>query len=316
MRHRVYSCAVLLLLLFGCSSSVGLPDPPPETGEQKENLCIGLALYGVENDYMIRFATAAARYAEEQNIELELYAGDYDAATQIGQIESMIEHPVDGIILVPQSAVDSVSCVDKAAEAGIPMISVNTRVEHEKLASHIGSDDVEAGKRLMEETAKALHGQGVAAVLEGPVGQSAQIDRREGIREVLQTYEDIQVVSCKTANWSEREAQVVVRKWLETFDRLDAIAAESDSMALGAVSVCRELGRNDIVIVGIDGSQEGIRAVERGEMLATVFQNAEEQAQTALRVIQDAVEGRAVEPEYRVPLETVRKSNAKDFLTE
>ena len=133
---------------------------------------------------------------------------------------------------------------------------------------------------------------------------------------MLQTYEDIQVVSCKTANWSEREAQVVVRKWLETFDRLDAIAAESDSMALGAVSVCQELGRNDIVIVGIDGSQEGIRAVERGEMLATVFQNAEEQAQTALRVIQDAVEGRAVEPEYRVPLETVRKSNAKDFLTE
>ena len=319
MKHKllpVVLIASLLLLLPGCGGSPATSRSLPEEAEPDDVLCIGVALYGVENDYMIRFASAASQYAKEQNIELELYAGDYDAATQIGQIEEMIDRHVDGIILVPHSAVDNSSCVDKAAEAGVPIISVNTRVEHEKLAAQIGSDDVEAGKLLMQETAKALDGQGVIAILEGPIGQSAQIDRREGMKKALQSYENIQVISCKTANWSELEARVVVQKWLETFDRLDAIIAESDSMALGAVAVCREQNREDIIIFGIDGSREGVSAVQRGEMWMTIFQNAEEQAQTALRVIQAAIAGERVDAEYWVPLEIVTKDNAADFWQE
>lgn len=263
---------------------------------------------------MVRLAEAASQYAQEKGIRLTVYTGDYDASTQLDQIEAMIRRGLDGIILVPQSEESSRACVDRAVEAGIPIISVNTRVDHEGLAASVGSDDREVGRLLMDEAARALGGTGEIAILEGPVGQSAQIDRRAGIRKALQPYAGIHVLSCKTANWSTLEARILVEKWLDTFERLDAVIAESDSMALGAAAVCRERGRDDILIFGTDGSPAALEAVARGEMRMTVFQNAREQARTALDVICAAVAGEAVESEYWIPLEVVTADNVQEFL--
>lgn len=319
MRRRILGAILCLnlCLLAGCGTPVPNGSGMSQTGSGAQtddnSLCIGITLYGLENDYMVRFATAVTEYAKQQNVELELYAGNYDASTQISQVEQMIEDQVDGIILIPQSSVDCVSCVDKAVEAGIPIISVNTRVANDQLTSYIGSDDTEAGKILMEKTAEALEGSGTIAILEGPLGQSAQVERRNGIQEQLQDYPDIQVISCKTANWSELEAQVVAQNWFNTFEHLDAIVAESDSMALGAAAVAEEMGYNDMVIVGVDGSYAALEAIQQGKMQMTVFQNAEAQAKKALDVIQSAIEGEDVQPEYWIPLEIVTKDNVKDY---
>lgn len=315
MKRWVWMLFLTTLLLTGCS--VESPDEESSHQEpQARTPHIGAALYGVENDYMVRIASAISQYAEERRIQLELYEGNYDAATQLTQIETMLSEGVDGVILIPQSAKDSVVCVDRAVTAGIPIISVNTRVEHPGLTSRVGSDDMEAGRMLMRETAEALHGAGTVAILEGPPGQSAQLERREGMREALQEYPDILVISCKTANWSELEARIVVQKWLDTFEDLDAIIAQSDSMALGAATVCGEQGREDIVIVGMDGTPEAVRAVREGSMRMTIFQDAEEQARMALDVICSAVAGESVEPEYWIPLEMVTKNNAEDLWKE
>lgn len=318
MRQRIGILLLVLCLLAGCgvSDQNGSGTISQGSSEPRGNnsLCIGITLYGLENDYMVRFATAVADYAEEQGIELELYAGNYDASTQIRQVEQMIEDQLDGIILIPQSSADCVSCVDKAVEAGIPIISVNTRVANDRLTSYVGSNDTEAGEILLRETAKALGGRGAVAVLEGPIGQSAQVERRNGIQQELQKYEDIQVLSCKTANWSELEAQVVVQKWLNTFEELDAIIAENDSMALGAVDVAEKQGKDDLVIVGVDGSQEALEAVQQGKMQMTVFQNAEAQAETALNVIRDTIAGKPVKSAYWIPLKVVTKENVTEYL--
>lgn len=303
--------AFLLALISACFA--WMPIAWAEATSE-DTVCIGMVLYGMENDYMLRLAGEASQYANEKGIKLTIYTGDYDAATQLIQVEAMISNGIDGIILVPQSVDSSTACVDRAMEAGIPIITLNTRVSHPGLTCRVGSDDREAGRLLMSEAANALGGEGVIAILEGPVGQSAQLERRAGMREALQPYEGLHIASCKTANWSSLEARIMVEKWLETFETLDAIIAESDSMALGASAVCREHGRDDILIFGIDGSAAALEAVARGEMRMTIFQNAGEQAKTALDTICAAVSGEPVEPEYWIPLETVNADNVQEYL--
>ena len=73
MKHKLLPVVLIasLLLLPGCGGRPATSGALPEEAEPDDVLCIGVALYGVENDYMIRFASAASQYAKEQNIELE-----------------------------------------------------------------------------------------------------------------------------------------------------------------------------------------------------------------------------------------------------
>src|SRR5256885_3841709 len=64
-----------------------------------------------------------------------------------------------------------------AVKAGIPVVGSNTRVQGEVLTSYVGNDDVVAGRMQAEALMKAIGGKGNIVVIEGPIGQSAQIER-------------------------------------------------------------------------------------------------------------------------------------------
>ena len=371
---------LLVLLLAGCGASAGKgahnstssatgqtekkndPDALPGSaghadtsisrGETSDGtLRIGVAVYSLQNEYMKRFAASASEAAEKAGITLKIYDGNYDAGLQVTQIEEMIESGVDGILLNPEDADESAACVDLAQEAGVPVIAVNTRVNSDKIASYVGSDDEEAGRLLMQRVADALGGSGNVVILEGPIGQSAQRERLAGMKEILRKYPELKVISCKTANWSRLEARGVMEKWLGIFDRIDAVAAENDDMALGAADAVAEKRSSDaaagnsssdvatdaatekrssdaamekrtsdiaaekndsenssgadLVIVGIDGSEDAVRAVENGQMTATIFQNAEAQGETAVQVMSELLQGNRIEKEYLIPFELI-----------
>lgn len=282
-------------------------EPETKTETETEKQRFGITLYSLQNEYTVRFANAAADYAEEKGIELQIYDGNYDAEIQITQVKRMIKDGVEGLILNPQDAVKCSECVDVAVEAGIPIIAVNTRVENDGITSYVGSDDVKAGEMILEKTAEELDGVGNVVLLEGPVGQSAQVDRLEGIKNILRKYPKLHVIGDKTANWSKLEAQTIMDNWLDVFDRIDAVVAENDDMALGAVQSIKDAGLTpgkDIQVVSIDGSEEAQAAVKEGTILMTVYQDAEEQARVAIDTLLLALKGEDVSSEYLVPFTT------------
>lgn len=293
-------------------SGCAIQEKQPESVTEMENLDeivsdavqVGVTLYSVQNEYTKRFADAIQEQAEQMGIEVQLYDGNYDASRQNAQVEEMIQNGVEGILIIPQDSEDCVEAVERACEAEIPIVAVNTRVHSEKISSYVGSNDTEAGELVAESIAEALNGSGNVVILEGPIGQSAQQERLEGIKSVLAEYPDLHVIGNKTANWSRLEAQSVMTKWLQTFDKIDAVIAENDDMALGALDAIRETDK-EIYVVGIDGSEEGIQAVEEGRMYMTVFQDAESQSQRALEVILKCINGEAVEESFWIPLKKI-----------
>lgn len=324
MKKNILGIALSVVLATGLLAGCGAkPEKETTTGgtekettETKENKSsktkIGITLYSLKNEFTVRIANAAQAKAEELGVELMVYDGDYDPATQISQVETMIAEGMDGIILNPQDADACSPCVDKAVEAGIPIVGVNTRVNNDKLTSYVGSIDVTAGEMEMQKIVDMLDGKGKIVIIEGPMGQSAQIERREGIQNILAKYPDIEVLAEKTANWSRSEGMTVMENWLQAFDDIDAVVAENDEMALGAREAIKASGK-EIPAIGVDGITDALKAVEEGNLIASIFQDGAGQGSKAVEALVAAIKGETVEKDYWIDFEEVNKENVAEF---
>jgi len=316
MKKKVLSvmlCVGLVsTMLFGC----GAADKDAQKEQPKDNsedkIKFGITLYSLKNEFTVRIANAAEAKAKELGIELVVYDGNYDPSTQISQIETMISDGCDGIILNPQDAEACAPCVDKAEAGGIPVVGVNTRVESDKLTSYVGSEDVKAGEMEMQKIAELLEGKGNIVIVEGPMGQSAQIERRKGIQNILDKYPDIKVLAEKTANWSRSEGMTVMENWLQAFDEIDAVVAENDEMALGAREAIKAAGK-DIPAIGVDGITDALNAVAEGNLVASIFQDGAGQGSKAVEVLYEVVKGNEVEKNYWIDFEEVNMDNVAEF---
>ncbi len=315
--------AIMLTTFAACSSSTSqstaestkASDTTQATETTKpadKKIVVGMTLYSLKNEFTVRLSNAAKKKAEELGVELKIYDGNYDPNTQINQVETMISDGVDAIILNPQDAKACAVAVDKAAAANIPVIGVNTRVDSDKLTSYVGSKDVYAGELEMQAIADKLGGKGNIVILDGPLGQSAQLERSQGIQNVLKKYPDIKVLAEKTANWSRSEAMTVMENWLQAFDKIDAVVGENDEMALGARQAI-EAKKLDIPTIGVDGITDALNAVEKGTLIASIFQDGAGQGSKALEIAVAKAKGENIDKEYWIDFEPVTKDNVAEF---
>ncbi len=249
---------------------------------------------------------AAAKY---DNIEFIYQDAKYDAATQMNQMENLIVQGVDAVVVMPVDTKASVPMVEKAVEAGVPVISVNRKLENQEIAtSYVGSDSVESGEILMQQMAKLLDGEGNIAILEGGMGHEPQILRQRGIMNILENYPDIKIVADQTANWYRDQAMSVTENWLQSNLDLDAIVCHNDEMAIGALKAAQDAGvADDLLIAGIDATPEALEYVESGDLAFTVFQDAKGQGRESINTAVKVVKGQEVPAEVMIPYELVTK---------
>lgn len=300
---------------------------------------IGAAVYGLKAEFMQLWVGAIKAHPAVRSGQaaITVFDGQYDALTQSNQFDSMITQRFDAIIFVPIDAQAGADAVAKAKAANIPVIGSNTRVVGNDLTAFIGSDDVKAGMMEAEAVVKAMGGKGNLVLIEGPVGQSAEIDRGKGNREVLGANPGVKVLEHKTANWSRAEAQSLMENWLTAHPgQIQGVIGQNDEMALGALQAIKAAGMDPkkIPLAGIDGVSDAILAVKAGEMVS-ILQDANAQAQGALDVALRRLVGESYQPageawkeyasqmpwnggmatEYSVPWTPVTAGNADALLT-
>ena len=275
-----------------------------EGGGEQDTYKIGAAVYGLRAEYMRLWTTALERHPDVQSglIDVTVFDGQYDASVQQSQFETMVTQGFDGIIFVPIDVEAGAAAVATASAADIPVVGSNTRVNSDQLASYVGSDDVQSG--YMEATAvlEGIGGEGNVVIIEGPIGQSAQIQRREGNMMALEEYPDVEVLEMQTANWSRAEALDLMENWLNAHPgRIDGVIGQNDEMALGAIQAIEQAGLNvnDFAIAGIDGVTDAMLAVKDGKM-DSILQDATAQAQGALDVLMAQIVGSDWEPKAAV----------------
>lgn len=272
--------------LFAATALVGLMTAPAVA--QDDPLKIGAAVYGLQAEFMQIWSEALEEHPAVQSgmVDLTIFDGRYDALVQQEQFETMATQGFDAAIFVPIDIEAGAEAVRIADEAGIPVVGSNTQVNSDLLTSYVGSDDVQSGYMEAKIVLDAIGCEGNVVIIEGPIGQSAQIQRLEGNQKALAECPDVTVLEQQTANWSRAEAQTLMENWLTAHpDQIDGIIGQNDEMALGAIEAVKAAGLDvaDFAIAGIDGVTDALNAVKAGEM-SSILQDARAQAQGALDV--------------------------------
>ena len=316
-----------LSLLAACGSSASstksAPDASGSTAESTgaaspkgEKYVIGCTVY-----YMSEFVTLMTEgikaEAEEQGAELVLLDADNDAQKQISQIENLIAQEVD-VLLV--AAVDSdaiVPALEMAENASIPLVGLNMLINTDEDYYYAGPNDVQAGELEMQYVMDKIDGKGNILIIEGPIGQSAQVQRLEGNMNVLAKYPDVKILAQQTANWSREEALALTENWLQAFEgQIDGIIAHNDEMALGAIQALEAAGLKDkIPVTGVDAIKDGCESIAEGRFDATVFQDAEEEGRLGIRICLDILNGNPPAEHINfIEMTLVTKDNVNELL--
>ena len=107
----------------------------------------------------------------------------------------------------------------------------------------------------------------------------------------------------------------VTEDWIQSFPKFDAIVAANDQMALGALQALKAAERDKgVLISGIDGVPDALKAIAAGEMAQSIFQNAPGQAKTAFEVVEMIKAGKPAPAEKLVPFESITKDNVKTYM--
>ena len=289
-------------LLIALAAATALLASPALAQDKK--LKIGAAPYGLNAEFMQIWSAALKEHPAVKNgdVDLTIFDGRYDALVQQEQVNTMITQKFDAIIFVPIDIEAAATAVQAAHDAGIPVVGSNTRVNSDLLSSYVGSDDTVSGYMEAKTVLDKIGCKGNVVILEGPIGQSAQISRLEGNKKALAECPNVKVLEDQTANWSRAEAQTLMENWLTSHPgQINGVIGQNDEMALGAIEAIKaaKLNVEDFAIAGIDGITDALHAVKQGTM-TSILQDASAQAQGALDLAIFAAKKGNYKPESKI----------------
>ncbi|MDL2401633.1 substrate-binding domain-containing protein [Rhizobium mayense] len=289
-------------LLIALAAATALLASPALAQDKK--LKIGAAPYGLNAEFMQIWSAALKEHPAVKNgdVDLTIFDGRYDALVQQEQVNTMITQKFDAIIFVPIDIEAAATAVQAAHDAGIPVVGSNTRVNSDLLTSYVGSDDTVSGYMEAKTVLDKIGCKGNVVILEGPIGQSAQISRLEGNKKALAECPNVKVLEDQTANWSRAEAQTLMENWLTSHPgQINGVIGQNDEMALGAIEAIKaaKLNVKDFAIAGIDGITDALHAVKDGTM-TSILQDASAQAQGALDLAILAAKKGNYKPESKI----------------
>jgi ribose transport system substrate-binding protein len=309
MRKLTFIAAAAATLLAACSQQ-GPTDSAPaaaSTGAAPAagTPVVGLALSTQNNPFFVELKDGAEKAAKDAGVQLVVVDAQDDPARQISSVEDLIQKRVSVILLNPTDSSALAGAVQSAQRANIPVITLDRGVDGAEVASHIASDNIAGGKMAADFLSKQLNGKGNIIELQGVAGTSAARERGKGFDDQIATT-GMKVVAQQPANFDRAQGLSVSENLLQGNSDVQAIFAQNDEMALGAVQALA--GKNKkILVVGFDGTPDGKKAVMDGAMAATVAQQPEEIGKLGVETAKKLIDKQAVDKSIAVPLKLLTK---------
>lgn len=259
----------------------------------------------------------------KDNAGLEVVTRDAagDNGLQKTHVEELVAQKVDALIVLLSDGDLGAQLTPIAASAEVPLVYVNnvpanvTDLPDNQVV--VASDERESGTLQAKEVCRLLNGKGRIAVLVGEPFHAAARARTKDVDDVIATSEcaGLVVVERQAAYWSPDFADAQVQEWINAGVQFDAVVANNDDMALGAI---RALKRNPstkgVVVAGIDAIGPALDAMVAGDLAVTVFQNAAAQGAGAVDAALKLVRGEQTAREIYIPFELVTPDNVARYL--
>lgn len=284
---------------------------------------MALVVKTLNNPFFNTMQEGAEEAARELELNLIVQAAEreLDVEKQVQIIENLIQRRVDAILLTPSGSREVVPVIGRANEAGIPVLTLDTRVDMDlllrdgsEIATFIGSDNYDGGQLAGLYVAEQLDGSGKVAILEGIPGHETADSRQSGFLAALEDYPDIEIVASQTANWERNMGYNVFENILQSHSDVDAVFAANDLMALGAVEAmaANDFDPEDILVVGFDAHSEAIEAIREGRMNATIAQNPYEIGRAGVENAYKLLNGEEIPVDITIEIELITSESLDD----
>ncbi|MBZ9784447.1 sugar ABC transporter substrate-binding protein [Pseudomonas sp. REP124] len=307
MKTKIRFASLALSLMF--ASGVALAD-----------MKIGVSMSQFDDTWLTYLRESMDKKAKSypDGVKLQFEDARSDVVKQLSQVESFISQKVDAIVVNPVDTAATKKITEAAVKAGIPLVYVNRRPDDLNLPKGVvtvASNDLEAGEMQMQYLADKMGGKGEIVILLGDLANNSTTNRTKGVKEVLAKYPDIRIEQEQSGTWLRDKGMTLVNDWLTQGRKFDAIVSNNDEMAIGAAMALQQAGveKGSVLIAGVDGTPDGLSAVKKGSLAASVFQDAQGQADGSIDTAVRMAKNEPVEPAVWVPFRLITPQNVDQF---
>ncbi|MGG0410989.1 ribose ABC transporter substrate-binding protein RbsB [Peribacillus simplex] len=293
-----------LMVLAACSMDSGLTDDKKEKKDSMKDVKVGVSISTLNNPFFVSLKDGIEKEAKEKGMKVTVVDAQDDTAKQISGIEDLILQKVDVLLVNPTDSAAISSAVQSANKEGIPVITIDRSSDEGDIETFIASDNVAGGEMAAEYLVKELGEKAKVVELEGVSGASATRERGKGFHNIAD--KQLDVLTSQTAEFDRTKGLNVMENILQGNKDIQAVFAHNDEMALGAIEAIKAAGK-DIIVVGFDGNDDALKAVEKGELKATIAQQPALIGEEAVNAAEKILKGDKVDDTISVPLKLVTK---------
>jgi ribose transport system substrate-binding protein len=231
---------------------------------------------------------------------------------QMSQIEDAITKRPSAVVFVPVDSKAMVPGVQKMNAAAIPVVNIVDHSLGGQIVSWVGADEhimaLSTGRYLLEK----LGGKGNVIIIEGVGGSLGSAERVRGFKQAIEAFPNVKLLASQPGNFQRLQALQVTENLMQAHPVIDGVMAANDAMALGVIEALDAANRKALV-VGLNGTKEGIDAIKAGKLLASGDFNGYLQgcigAMAAIRQVRNL----PVPKELNFPPHVVDSTNYKDL---
>jgi ABC-type sugar transport system substrate-binding protein len=304
---------VAAVLATGAAAGCGDDDSGTHDGGGER---LGVVIKGLDNPFFAAMQEGVLAAADDRKADVRLSAatGLEDTAGQASKLEALIGEEVDCYVVNPISQSNLAEALSHVPQH-TPIVNIDSPVGAEEaralgidISTYIGTDNEAAGG-LAADTMAELVGRGASVgVIGGISGDATSAARIDGFRASARgRFDPLDPVS---ADWDERKAMLAARTLLRDEPGIAGFFAANDQMALGVAEAVADHGHQGrVAVVGVDGIQEALEAIDRGAMSATVSQYPYTIGSLGVEACLAATSGEPLPAKVDAPIQVVTRRN-------
>lgn len=314
---KIFALMLVLMLSLGLFAACG-DSGNGGGGDAGDAIKIGFAQCNLNDTFQTYVVDAAKAQAAEYGYTLDVQDAQEDVVKQQDQVNTMIEQGYDVIMVVPVDTSAMQPITDAVTAAGIPLIYVNRNPfgtdNPPEGVYYVGSQEIVAGELQGKYLVELMGEEGGVGILMGILSNEGAVKRTEGNESILSQYPGIEILAKEAGDWQYDKGMNITENWLTAYgDKLNAVLANNDGMAIGAVQALQAAGREDVIVIGVDAIPDAVDMVAEGTLDATVLQDANGQGAGAVKIANTVVSGGAPAGITWIDFVLVTPDNVEDF---
>ncbi|WP_144551381.1 sugar ABC transporter substrate-binding protein [Peribacillus simplex] len=303
-----------LASLAACSSENEASNSESGKAGSDGNLKIGVVLKQLNTEYWKIVMAGAEDAAKELGAEVDFLGPQAETQyeQQIKMIEDQIATGVNALVVAPSQPDSVIPALNNADQSGIPVVLVDTDADFQDKVSFVGTGNLKAGQLAGKHIAELLKDGDKVAILRGQMGSQTFDERVNGFQEALAD-KDIEFI-VQDAQHDREKSVNIMENILTANPDIKAVYATSDEMALGAAKALANKGKQNIPLIGFDGTPNGLAALQDGDMVANVAQDPYNMGFQAIEAAVKAVKGEKVEKRMDSGAKVITEENVAEAI--